>query len=308
MQALLAKQPVRQAIQAGLGVALAIGIGTLISGQRWYWAVIAAFIISIGVGSRGEALVKAAQRVAGTIAGIIAGMFLAAAVAGKTNLSFGLVLVCVFFAFYAFQAAYSVMIFCITLMLALLYGLLGLFQPHLLVLRLEETAAGAAAGIIVIMLVLPIRQSDTFADAARDFLDALSAALRAMASGDERHVADATADLQSKTQALRQSVGGLKRGWLPFVPMTYRRAVRAAMRAAYVAREMAQRGGIGAARANELAQRAQAARRRLDENTRPAVPEANTHSHSDAPADRLYAAMLEATDRLDERLHTALGR
>lgn len=307
MQALLAKPPVRQAIQAGLGVAIAIGIGTAISGQRWYWAVIAAFIVGIGVGSRGEALVKAAQRIAGTIAGIVVGIVLAALVSGETKLSLGLVLVCVFVAFYAFQAAYSVMIFCITLMLALLYGLLGLFQPHLLVLRLEETAAGAAAGIFAIMIALPIRQSDTFADAARDFLDALAAAMRAMAGGQEQEVTDAVAALQNKTQALRQSVGGLKRGWLPFVPMTYRRAVRAAMRAAYLAREMAQRGGIGAELSAQLAARVEAARERLDTSAL-APTHTEPHSASDAPEDRLFAAMLEATARLDGRLHAALRR
>ena len=73
----------RQAVQVTLSVGLSIELGTLISAQRWYWAAIAAFIVGLGVGSRGEALTKALQRVGGTIAGLVVGIFLARAVSGQ---------------------------------------------------------------------------------------------------------------------------------------------------------------------------------------------------------------------------------
>src|SRR5690348_3179399 len=235
---------VRQALQATAGVAAAIAIGALISGHRWYWAVIAAFIVGTGVGSRGEAMIKALQRLAGTLAGIVMGMLLASAVSSHTDLALGLALACVFFAFYAFQAAYGIMMFCITLMLALLYGLVGQFEPHLLVLRLEETAAGAAVGVLAAVMLLPVRQGEVFRRAAREFLLALKETLSKACGADAATSARAMGELQGKAQALRHSLGAVKRGWIPLVPLHYRYSVRSAMRCAYLVREMVYRGGI----------------------------------------------------------------
>jgi uncharacterized membrane protein YccC len=69
------------------------------------------------------------------------------------------------------------MSFWITTMLALLYGLLGEFSVALLLLRLQETAAGAVIGIAVAYLVLPTSTRAVAAAQARDMLDAVSAVL-----------------------------------------------------------------------------------------------------------------------------------
>jgi uncharacterized membrane protein YccC len=300
---------VRQAAQAGTGVALAIVVGTLISGQRWYWAVIAAFIVGTGVGSRSEVLIKALQRLLGTLAGIVVGILLASVVSRYTNLTLGLVLVCVFFAFYAFQAAYGVMMFCITLMLALLYGLVGQFEDHLLLLRLEETAAGAAIGLFASMTVLPIRESNAFRTAARDFLRALETALR-QASGAGPPTTSTGGGLHAKVQALRHSVGAVKRGWIPLVPLRYRRAVRSAMRCAYLTRELLYAGNLSKAQAEALVQQIDATLAWLETNgaspptsdadATPALRSDRAHEHAQA----LSAAL----DRLDQRLQQALDR
>ncbi len=79
-----------------------------------------------------------------------------------------------FLAFYFLQAAYGMMVFWITILISLLYGLLGFFSPALLVLRIEETAIGAVIGILVAMFVLPTRSRDIFTQAAQSFLRALS--------------------------------------------------------------------------------------------------------------------------------------
>ncbi|HVV94094.1 MAG TPA: FUSC family protein [Hyphomicrobiales bacterium] len=297
---------VRQAVQAAAAVALAMGCGALLSGQRWYWAVIAAFIVSIGVGSRGEVLVKALQRLAGTLGGIVVGIVLAAAVAGQTDLVFALVLVCVFFAFYAFQAAYGVMIFCITVMLALLYGLLGRFGVGFLELRFAETGVGAAAGVLVSMTVLPIRQHDLFRDAARDFLDALARTVRAML-GEGGNAGEVSREMQVKAQAVRDTVGSLKRGWAPLAPMRYRHAVRAVRGCAYLTRELVLRGGPAPGEAEAILAAVEAARSAAGRaRPEPGMTVAGLSDPADAVAprseDALVAALLEALDDLGRRL------
>ena len=46
----------RQALQAGVAVALSIVVGELVSPTRWYWATVAAFVVFAGTNSRGDVL------------------------------------------------------------------------------------------------------------------------------------------------------------------------------------------------------------------------------------------------------------
>lgn len=163
----------RSAIQVLVATGLAILAGQQLSGSRWFWAVITAFVVFTGVSSRAETLHKRWQRTIGTLAGVVAGVIVAALAGGNTIASVVIILACVFFAFYFAQVSSGLMIFWITVMLALLYGLMGQFSIGLLVLWLEETAIGAAIGASVAYLVLPTRTRSTVAQAGKDFLDAL---------------------------------------------------------------------------------------------------------------------------------------
>ena len=60
----------RQAIQVTVAASLAIVIGELVSPARWFWAVIAAFVIFAGTNSWGETLTKGWQRLLGTMLGV----------------------------------------------------------------------------------------------------------------------------------------------------------------------------------------------------------------------------------------------
>jgi len=155
----------RPAVQAAIAGGLAIGCGELVSPHRWYWAAFAAFVMFQGTRSRGESIAKVAQFMAGTLAGVLAGMLLATALAGRTFLMLAAIIAAVFLAFQAFMAAYAVMIFWITVVLGLMFGMLGYFAPELLLMRLKETAAGAACGILVTSLVL-VRPTRAAIDAA----------------------------------------------------------------------------------------------------------------------------------------------
>jgi uncharacterized membrane protein YccC len=208
----------RQAIQVGIASALAIVAGELVSPTRWYWAVITAFVVFTGTHSRGETLSKGWQRLLGTVAGVLVGVFIATAVGGQTALSLALILVCVFLAFYLFRVAYGLMIFWITILLALLYGLLGRFTPALLLLRLEETALGAVIGILVATFVLPARTRSAVRDATREHLRALRKMIDAAAArlAGREPAADPVADalaLARRLQQLRAAAKPLSRGF-----------------------------------------------------------------------------------------------
>jgi uncharacterized membrane protein YccC len=164
----------RQAIQVAIAASLAIVVGELVSPARWYWAVIAAFVTFAGTTSWGETLTKGWQRLLGTVLGVPSGVLVATAVSGNTAVSIVFIFVCLFFAIYLMKVAYSWMIFWITTMLALLYGLLGQFSVHLLLLRIEETAIGAVIGATVALVVLPTHTRTSIRNDVRDFLTTLS--------------------------------------------------------------------------------------------------------------------------------------
>ncbi|MBW4042860.1 MAG: FUSC family protein [Acidobacteria bacterium] len=167
----------RQAVQVGLAAALAIAAGTAISSTRWFWAVIAAFVVYVGTSSRGEILTKGWLRVVGTLAGVVVGVVVAALVGGNTLLAVILIVVCLFAGVYLVSVSSAFMIFFITTMLALLYGLLGEFSIGLLLTRLTETAAGAMIGVGVAYVVLPTSTRDVARERMRDYLEALAEAV-----------------------------------------------------------------------------------------------------------------------------------
>ncbi|CAO0825513.1 FUSC family protein OS=Streptomyces microflavus OX=1919 GN=Smic_03330 PE=4 SV=1 [Streptomyces microflavus] len=75
----------RQAVQATLGGAFALGLGQVLSDQRWYWAVGATWWVFVNTTSRGETLVRGFRRVLGTVIGIAAGFFVAIPLDGAAS-------------------------------------------------------------------------------------------------------------------------------------------------------------------------------------------------------------------------------
>lgn len=169
----------RQAIQVSVATSLAIFGGELISPARWYWAVIAAFVVFAGTTSRGDLLNRGLQRVIGTIGGVFAGVALAAWVGEARLPALILMFGCVFFAMYLVRVSQALMAFWITAVLALLYGLIGQFSTHTLLLRVEETAMGATLGILAGYLILPKRTREVFGEALDEMVDAADQVLAA---------------------------------------------------------------------------------------------------------------------------------
>ena len=181
----------RQAIQVAVAASLAIVVGELVSPARWYWAVIAAFVIFAGTNTWNETFTKGWARLIGTALGVPAGVLVAAVVSGNRTASLVLIFVCLFCSFYFMKVAYSLMTFWITTMLALLYGLRGQFSYGLLLLRMEETAIGAVIGVTVAILVLPTNARTSMRNDAGVFLAALAEVIEASVATLFGHAATA---------------------------------------------------------------------------------------------------------------------
>jgi uncharacterized membrane protein YgaE (UPF0421/DUF939 family) len=164
----------RVAIQMGVAVGAAIVAGDALSGRRFYWAVIAAFITFMGTNTAGEQLRKGFFRIVGTFIGVIVGSALAHLVGDRAGLQIAVVLVALFLGLYLFRVNYIFMVIAITVMVSQLYVELNEFSNSLLLLRLEETAVGAAVAMATVLLVFPLHIRRVARVAARQHLEALA--------------------------------------------------------------------------------------------------------------------------------------
>jgi uncharacterized membrane protein YgaE (UPF0421/DUF939 family) len=192
----------RTAIQMGIAVGAATALGDLLSPSRFYWAVIAAFITFMNANTSGEQARKALFRVAGTLVGIGAGSLLVPVIGHHTYWSLAVILAALFLGFYLMRINYTFMVIAITVLVSQLYVQLGEFSNSLLLLRLEETALGAATAVIVVMVVLPLHTRRVLRIAFRDHVQAVGRLADHASSHllDEDH--DTAATLRSDARAV----------------------------------------------------------------------------------------------------------
>ena len=164
----------RVAIQMGVAVGAAIIVGDALSGRRFYWAVIAAFVTFMGANTAGEQVRKSLFRVLGTVVGVLAGAVLAHLVGDVVWLQVVVVLVSLFLGLYLFRVNYAFMVIGITVMVSQLYVELDEFSNSLLLLRLAETSVGAGVAILTVLLVLPLHVGRVARVAARQEVEALA--------------------------------------------------------------------------------------------------------------------------------------
>ncbi|MGW1603555.1 FUSC family protein [Streptomyces eurythermus] len=217
----LARPTTRAALQVAVGSSLAIAGGELLSSQRWYWAVLTCWIVFLNTASTGEILVKGYRRLLGTVLGVVAGIGLAGLVGHHTWTAFALVLVFIFAMFYSAPLSYTLMSFFVTAMLGLLYTLLNTYSAQVLVLRIEETALGAACGVFAAAVVLPVhtdRRTNELlvavlyrlADVTRGAVDQLSGGSGGDLVERARELDQALADLRAATQPLTHPITPLR--------------------------------------------------------------------------------------------------
>jgi hypothetical protein len=164
----------RFAIQIGIAAGAATVVGDALSGRRFYWAVIAAFITFFGTNTAGEQLRKGVFRIAGTFIGVIVGSLLAHLAGDRVWLQIIIVLVALFFGLYLFRVNYTFMTIGVTVLITQLYVELDEFSNGLLLLRLEETALGVGVAMVTVLLVLPLHVGRVARVAGRQHIEALA--------------------------------------------------------------------------------------------------------------------------------------
>lgn len=217
----LRRPTTRAAVQVAVGSTLAMVGGELLSRDRWYWAVLTCWIVFLNTASTGEILVKGYRRLLGTVLGVLAGIVLAGAVGQHTWTAFALVLLFVFAMFYSAPLSYTLSSFFVTAALGLLYTLLHTYSLSVLVLRIEETALGAACGVIAAALVLPVqtdrRTNELLATVLERLGEVTRSAVEQLSGGppvelldEARDLDQALADLRAATKPLTHPVTPLR--------------------------------------------------------------------------------------------------
>lgn len=300
---------VRQAFQAAAACAFALAVGQAVSQERWYWAVGTAWWIFVNTASRGETLVRGFRRVVGTVGGIAAGLLIAVPLHGAPAPTLALLAACVFGIFYTAPLSYSWMMFFVTLLAGLLYGLLGVLHPGLLALRLEQTAVGALGAALAVMFVLPIT---THAATDAWIRRALHCVRECAAESARRLAGDPAADPAPRVAELEAVLGRLRMSVAPLLhPLSPLRARKARARQVIVALDDCARQARGLAevaadpdashdaRLTAACLRVEAAVGRLVPAARPAAgllaPGAEPHHHPGAERALAHLHGLEAS-------------
>ena len=209
----------RMAAQVMVAAALSTVVGELISADRWYWAVITSFMIFTGATTRSGILTKAWRRLLGTVGGVTIGFGIAFLLAGNPMILILLCVTSVFCMLYFGPLNYLWQALFVTILVASLFGLLGILTPHVLELRIAETAAGVVIGTASAYLVFStssrpalLRQMAAYFDA----LDHLLAQVRAALSGPglEQPVLVGVGRLDTAQVALQDFTKGMSMGFL----------------------------------------------------------------------------------------------
>jgi uncharacterized membrane protein YccC len=143
------------AAQVTLASLVAMLGGMALSPQRWFWAVITVYVVFLNTRTRGDTIYKGSHRVIGTLGGLFGGLLIAVSIEGNHVAECAIMLAAVFGVYYFYAVSYSIAIFSVTVLLGMIYGMLGTPLEQLLVLRLEETAIGVLAAGLAASFVWP---------------------------------------------------------------------------------------------------------------------------------------------------------
>ena len=148
---------VKRSAQVFVATGIAATIGYQMSDHYWTWAVIVAMFLFFGTESAGHILDKGLNSAIGVVLGVLAGIFLTEAFGTIPQVELVLIPLLLFMALYLMPVNYAMGAAMITTILGLVYQLLGLPAPSIMLLRLGEVLAGAAAGTLAALLVFPHR-------------------------------------------------------------------------------------------------------------------------------------------------------
>jgi len=150
----------RFAAQSATALALAFSIGHLLFPGHWPWVVISAFTVSVGARSRGHVVHRSVQRTGGALLGTATSTLVGVLVLGHGWLVAAMIFGYLLAGLILRDRDYAYWSFCVTSILALLYGLAapaGVSGIEVLGERLAAVVAGCLCGVLPAWLLVPVR-------------------------------------------------------------------------------------------------------------------------------------------------------
>jgi Fusaric acid resistance protein-like len=164
----------RLALQMAASLALAFSLGHLLFGEHWQWAVISAMVVSLGSTGRGDLALKGLERGLGAMTGTLIAAVVVTSIDPQGTVCVVAIFAVLFVASVLRPMSYAFYAAGITTVLSLLYGYFGESARHLLPIRLEALALGAALAVTVGWFLLPIHANDALRVRLAATLGALS--------------------------------------------------------------------------------------------------------------------------------------
>jgi uncharacterized membrane protein YccC len=233
----------RMALQVTLAAMLAMAGGMALSPQRWFWAVISVYIVFVNARSRGETIQRGLHRMAGTIGGLVVGVAAAYLSHGDVWAQCAVMLVAVFSIYYFYAVSYGIAIFAVTILLGLIYGMIGAPLDEVLTLRVEETAIGVSAAMLAAGFVLPIPTRHQVSLSGQAVLRAMQDVVRqsrlALSGQGDLPPIEAVRRLDRQIVDLRRSLAPLTMGRAMLRRGRSARSITAVLACAHCARALA---------------------------------------------------------------------
>ncbi|MBT3367501.1 MAG: hypothetical protein HN416_10120 [Nitrospina sp.] len=159
----------RHAVQATVAVSAVYGLSILFPQlERPYWGVVTALVVLCQTWS--ESIKKAAQRVAATFLGLVTAVILCRVLGSQSIAETIVIFVCVFLFSYTAARSYLWAIFWMSIMVIMMFDMLGRMDHQLVLERMIETLLGAGMAVLVSTVILPVRARDQLRSDVPQFL------------------------------------------------------------------------------------------------------------------------------------------
>ena len=150
----------RFATQSATALALAFSIGHPLFPGHWPWVVISAFTVSVGARSRGHVVHRSIQRTGGALLGTATSTLVGVVVLGHERIVAAMIFAYLLAGLILRDRDYAYWSFCVTSILALLYGLAapaGVSGLEVLGERLTAVVVGCLCGVLPAWVLVPVR-------------------------------------------------------------------------------------------------------------------------------------------------------
>ncbi|NCD34336.1 MAG: FUSC family protein [Spartobacteria bacterium] len=176
----------RLGIQLAISFALIELLGFLFHIERSYWAMFAA--TSVLCQTWGDSLRKGLYRLLHTATGFTFGLFLYHFFHWNQACYGALIFAGIFVMSYFSSTSYPITMFCMSFSVAIMFGIMGILDPQLVMLRVLQTFIGVAIAILAGRFITPIRSQNLLKADILHFMSLADKQLRRLMTLDKPYI------------------------------------------------------------------------------------------------------------------------